>query len=115
MVSRAGAPGKPNGAIADASGRFSTLYEIAQLLSSSLELDVVLQRVMDVVVGVTGAERGFILLPDLSGTLHPVVARNLNHEAIDSRESGVSRTLCERVFRSGAGELVGNALADGRT
>ncbi|HEY8691459.1 MAG TPA: GAF domain-containing protein [Chloroflexota bacterium] len=97
------------------SGRFGTLYEVAQLLSSSLDLQEVLQRVMDVVVAVTGAERGMVLLPDAEGVLSVAVARNLNREDIDRRESGVSRTLCDRVFDTGHAVLIGDALEDERS
>ena len=100
---------------ADPSGRFGTLYEIAQLLSSSLELEIVLQRVMDVVVAVTGAERGFVLLANGEAKLQVAVARNLNREQIASGSSGVSRSLCDRVFLMGEAELVADAQADRRT
>lgn len=106
----------PNTSLGDQTGRFSTLTEIAQLLSSSLDIDVVLQRVMDVVVAVTGAERGFILLINpQSGELETAVARNLDREEIDRASSGISRTLCEQVARGGEGVLIADALSDQRT
>ncbi|HEU5315311.1 MAG TPA: SpoIIE family protein phosphatase [Chloroflexota bacterium] len=101
--------------VTDASGGFATLHEVARLISSSLELDEVLDRVMDAVVAVTGAERGIVLLEDAAGTLVPAAARSLQKEDLDRRESGVSRSLCERVFRTGRAEVVGDALEDART
>src|SRR5258708_8358175 len=40
------------------------LYELARDLSSSLELDVVLRKVMDLVITLMKASRGFIVLVD---------------------------------------------------
>ena len=40
------------------------LYELARDLSSSLDLDVVLQKVMDRVINLMHAARGFIVLVD---------------------------------------------------
>ncbi len=45
-------------------GRDHLLYELARDLSSSLELDVVLRKVMDRVIILMKASRGFIVLVD---------------------------------------------------
>ena len=44
-------------------------FELARDLSSSLEVDVVLQRVMDRVISLMKASRGFIVLVDATGTM----------------------------------------------
>src|SRR5215213_4038985 len=40
-------------------GRFEALYEVSRILGSSLKLQTVLDQVMDAVIQLTKAERGF--------------------------------------------------------
>src|SRR5438105_15057072 len=93
---------------------FSTLYEVSRLLNSSLDLDVVLDRVMDVVIAVTGAERGFVLLTDPSGDLTVAVSRNVDRSEIERTGSEVSMSLCQRVATQDATMRVEYAVVDGR-
>ena len=44
--------------------RLALLYRVSQTFNSSLDLDTVLNRVMDEVIAVTHAVRGFVLLLD---------------------------------------------------
>lgn len=50
------------------SDRLTLLYRLSQTFNSSLDLDEVLKRVMDEVIAVTGAERGFVALLEADGT-----------------------------------------------
>ena len=53
------------------------------LITSSLELDHVLEDVMDTVIRLTGAERAYLMLSDKdSGELNLAVARNWDRENI---------------------------------
>src|SRR3972149_3766147 len=55
----------PPPAAADSrTGHLDTLYEISKTITSSLDLDEVLNLVMDKVIEVTGAQRGFLMLKD---------------------------------------------------
>lgn len=45
------------------------LAQIGQVVNSTLELDIVLQIVMDTIVRLTHAERGFLMLKDNTGIL----------------------------------------------
>jgi GAF domain-containing protein len=49
--------------------RLRLLYRLSQTFNSSLDLDEVLNRVMDEVIAITQAERGFVMLPESDG--HP--------------------------------------------
>ena len=42
--------------------RLAALYNVSQVLGTSLDLDQVLNQVMDAVIDLTGAERGFLML-----------------------------------------------------
>ena len=54
------------------------------LVNSSLDVNQVLREVMDTVIALTGAERGYIVLRDeLTGEMAFRIARNLDRETID--------------------------------
>jgi adenylate cyclase len=90
------------------------LAEIGQVVNSSLDLPVVLNEVIDTIIRLTGAERAFLMLRDESGSLDFVVARNWERTSLSAGDQEVSRTLVERVARSGEAVLTTNAQADPR-
>ncbi|HEX2995552.1 MAG TPA: adenylate/guanylate cyclase domain-containing protein, partial [Anaerolineales bacterium] len=81
-----------------------------------LEVDEVLQIVMDTIVRLTGAERGFLMLRDELGGGEMVIriARNWEHESINQNEFAISRTVIQRVIDSGEAVLTTNAQEDPR-
>lgn len=90
------------------------LAEIGQVVNSSLDLPVVLNEVIDTIIRLTGAERAFLMLRDEGGNLDFVVARNWERASLSSGEQEISRTLVDRVARSGEAVLTTNAQADPR-
>src|SRR5205823_8744384 len=78
-----------------------TLYEIARVLNSTLEFDKVLLLVMDEVIDVVKAERGFlVLLNPVTNTLEFKIARDKQQRTIDLSEFKISRSTVERVVRT---------------
>ncbi len=93
----------------------ATLYEITRTLNSSLDLDEVLENVMDQVIQVTGAERGFLMLcNDADGALEFKVARGMDHSDIEAPEFQVSTTIVREVARTRVPLLTDNAQYDAR-
>jgi sigma-B regulation protein RsbU (phosphoserine phosphatase) len=92
--------------------RLSLLYRVSQTFNSSLDLDEVLNHVIDEVIAVTRAERGFLMLRGADGQLAFRVARGLDHRTIDEPDFEVSRTVVERVAREGRPLLTSNAQSD---
>jgi adenylate cyclase len=90
------------------------LAEIGQVVNSSLDLPVVLNEVIDTIIRLTGAERAFLMLRNESGKLDIVVARNWERASLSAGEQEISRTLVDRVTRSGDPVLTTNAQADPR-
>jgi len=90
------------------------LTEIGQVINSSLELDEVLRIVMDNIVKLTEAERGFLMLRDDSGQMSTRVARNWEQESLNESEYAVSRTVIQRVIETGESILTTNAQEDPR-
>jgi len=97
-----------------ATDRLSLLYHVSQSFNSSLDLDLVLNRVMDQVVELIRAERGFVMLLEEDGKPVFRVARGLDHQTIQDPEFQISRGVVERVAREGEPLLTSNAQTDER-
>jgi adenylate cyclase len=95
-------------------GKLLALADTAKAVNSSLELDEVLQQVMDTIVRLTEAERGFLMLRDDRGEMVTRVARNWEQESINPGEFAISRTVVQRVLESGEAVLTTNAQEDPR-
>jgi sigma-B regulation protein RsbU (phosphoserine phosphatase) len=100
--------------LAQPAAHLATLYEISQTINSTLDLDEVLDLVMDQVIAVTGAERGFLMLRQPDGRMVFQVARGIDRREIEEPDFAVSRSLVERVAASGQPVLTDNAAEDVR-
>ena len=96
------------------SDRLALLFRLSQTFNSSLDLDEVLNRVMDEVIAVTHAERGFVMLYDSKGRLVFRVARGMDQSTIDDPQFQISRSVVERVAREGQAVLTSDAQSDER-
>ena len=95
--------------------RLAALYQVSQALSTSLDLDEVLAKVMDAVIGFTKAERGFlVLLEPETGAWELRAARNFNQQDLPAREVEVSRTVINTVLESAQGLVTTDAQTDPR-
>ncbi len=90
------------------------LADVGQAINSSLELDEVLRIVMDNIVRLTHAERGFLMLRDDQGEMIIRMGRNWEMESINSSEKNVSRTVVQRVIDTGEAIVTTNAQEDQR-
>lgn len=95
-------------------GNLMALANIGQVVNSSLEHDEVLRIVMDNIVRLTRAERGFLMLRNEKGEMVTQVARNWEQESIKSSEAATSRTIVQRVIESGEPIVTTNAQEDQR-
>ncbi|NDJ85097.1 MAG: SpoIIE family protein phosphatase [Chloroflexi bacterium] len=92
-----------------------TLYEVTRYLNSSLDMAEVLNMIMDRVVQVTNAERGFLVLVDEVGeTWEFQVARGMDQQVLDTPEFEVSSTIIREVISSREPLLTLNAQYDKR-
>jgi len=98
----------------DQSARFEALYNVSRVLGSSLDLQVVLDQVMDAIIQLSNAERGFLMLQDDDGGLTVKAARNFDQQTIASEDFKFSRTVVNQVLDSGEAILTTNASEDPR-
>ena len=96
--------------------RLAALYSVSQALGSSLDLDEVLNQVMDAVIGLTHAERGFlVLLEDNNSEEWQLrAARNFSQETLQEKDMEISRTVVNSVIQTGEGVLTTDARNDPR-
>jgi PAS domain S-box-containing protein len=92
------------------------LSQTAALVNSSLELDPVLNEVIDTIIQITGAERGYLMLRnEASGELEFRVARNMDEQELADKDAHtVSRSIIRRVEETGEAVLTTNAQEDER-
>ncbi len=90
------------------------LYEVSQVIGSSLDLEIVLNQVMDAIIQLTEAERGFLMLLDDDGKLQVRIARNFDQETLEGGEFSVSRTITRQVVNTGEPVVTTNAQTDPR-
>lgn len=94
--------------------RLAKLYEVSRAIGSSLDLQTVLNQVMDAIIQLTGAERGFLVLQDDDGNLNVTSARNFDQETIGREAIALSRTVTNRVLQTGQPVVTTNAQEDPR-
>ncbi len=93
---------------------FEALYNVSKTLGTSLDLQVVLNQVMDSIIQLTGAERGFLMLKNDDGGLNVRVARNLDQQTMRDNTFHYSTTVANQVMDSGHPLLTTNATTDPR-
>jgi adenylate cyclase len=93
----------------------TALYNVSQIVNSTLDLSEVLNVTIDLIIQVTGAERGFLMLIDEdNGELAFRVARNMDRETIAGSSFEISRSIVDKVAQEGKPVLTTNAQSDPR-
>ncbi|MFZ6030722.1 MAG: ATP-binding protein [Chloroflexota bacterium] len=95
--------------------RLAALSRVSLSMGVSLDLDEVLTQVMDAVLELTQAERGFLMLIDsATGNLEVRAARNIERETLDRKDMEFSRSVIGEVIESGKGVVTTDAQNDPR-
>ncbi len=93
----------------------ASLYHIAQVLNSTLELESVLSRVMDKVIEVVKADRGFLMLyNEAKHQLEFTIARSKEGKPIPEHEFTIARSVVQQVWQTKVPLVTANALEDPR-
>jgi signal transduction histidine kinase len=92
----------------------ATLYEVSALISSTTEIDELLNKVLDAVFEKVQADQGFIMvLNENSGQLELRVSRR-RRGGVAAMDFTISRTIINTVIEKGEPVLTADALADER-
>jgi len=90
------------------------LIGVGRTINSSLGLKRVLEEVMDTLIELMRAERGFLMLRESNGELTVRIARGIDHINLEEDSFKVSRTIVRRVADTGEPILTTNAQDDPR-
>lgn len=90
------------------------LVGVGSVINSSLGLKQVLEEVMDRLIALMGAERGFLMLREPSGELNVRIARGIDREDLNKEAFAVSNTIVRRVIKTCEAILTTNAQNDPR-
>ena len=91
--------------------RLAKLHEISKTINSELDREKLLQLIMDIVIDLTDAERGFVILSQ-DGEDQVVVARNMDREEVQRPSFKISHSIVQQVRESGQGVLSRDAQAE---
>ncbi|HEY2900761.1 MAG TPA: sigma 54-interacting transcriptional regulator [Polyangia bacterium] len=90
---------------------YKKLLEFSQKLMASYELPTLLEQLLDVMIQVSNADKGFLVLME-SGEPVVKVARNLRRETISDAVSQLSDSILARVVKSRKALIISDALSD---
>jgi transcriptional regulator with GAF, ATPase, and Fis domain len=91
--------------------RLNVLLEVSRRLSRVLNLDQLLNIIMDSVISITRAERGFLMLYE-DGILKFRVIRNKKDQSWEGEDYQISRTITQQVIDTGQPLWVKDASQD---
>ena len=94
--------------------KVEALAEAGHVINSTLGLNRVLEEVIDSLVDLVQAERGFLMLYGDNGELKVEIARGIDHVDLEGEAFILSRTIVQRVISSGEPVLTTNAQEDPR-
>src|SRR6266498_833783 len=94
--------------------QLTALMGIGSVINSSLGTERVLEEVMDSLIALMRAERGFLMLRHQNGELRPVIARGIEHINLIQQTFAFSSTIVRRVAETGQPVLTTNAQEDPR-
>ena len=95
-------------------GQLGALMDVGRMINSSLGRKRVLEEVMDALIALMHAERGFLMSKQPDGRLEPEIARGIDHINLDDNAFKVSRTIVDKVAATGEAILTTNAQEDPR-
>jgi serine/threonine-protein kinase PknK len=94
--------------------RLRRLLRINKRLNSDLRLSRVLETIIDTVIELTDAERGFLLLKDGAGDLTVRVARNIDQTSLEGPALSLSRSIAKQAAETGQPVVAVDAADDRR-
>jgi len=102
-----------SGRIQTGKEKLQTLVETGHVINSSLGLRQVLEEVMDSLIELVQAERGFLMLSE-DDELRVRIARGIDNVDLEDDAFSLSRTIVKQVVSSGEPVLTTNAQEDPR-
>ncbi len=93
--------------------KLERVMEINRAINSELDLHKLLELIMDAVIELTQADRGFLLLHE-KNEMNIEVARNFERESLKDPDYQLSRSIAQKVASAGAAVISTDARDDER-
>jgi len=94
--------------------RLDAMMGVGSAINSSLGLTRVLEEVMDSLIKLMSAERGFLMLRDEHGVFRVRLARDAKHRNLAEDAFAISKSVVRKVVENGEAVLTTNAQVDPR-
>ena len=91
-----------------------TLAGIGESLTSTLDSNAVLEKMLDSIIQLAQAERCFLMLLESDGSTHIQIGRNWKQETVSEEEKAISTTIVNEVIKNRQPVLTTNAETDPR-
>ncbi len=89
-------------------GKFEMLSDITKNLNSTLDLNALLTDIVDSVIKLADADRGFLMLADKEDELQFRIARDMNEQSLNQKDFEVSHSIIRDVFEKGDPLFISN-------
>ena len=99
-------------AVENMGGKWARLARINKRINSELRPKPLLELILDTMIDITQAARGFIILKDGEGTLSIKCARNIDSSRLQEEEDSFSRSIVRKVMESGRPIITVDASSD---
>lgn len=96
-------------------GNVRKLLDISLAMSSTLDPDEALQRIIDPVAEISGAERAFLMLVNEAGDLEFKIARNIERTAVESADFKISRSVANEAATGRRPVVIEHVPVEGAT
>jgi transcriptional regulator with GAF, ATPase, and Fis domain len=90
------------------------LLDFSRMMAEPADLQPLLEELVDQVVALTKASKGFLVLAEADGTYSVRVARNLERAAISDPAELLSDDIVREVMQSRRAQIISDALSDRR-
>jgi diguanylate cyclase (GGDEF)-like protein len=93
--------------------KMSSILEINQAISAILDFDELLKKIMDTVIELMKAQRGFLMiLDDITQRFSIKVARNMDKKSLEDGTYHLSETIIQQVMKNKSPVLISDAETD---
>ena len=106
------APGAPSSSTREAMPAYRRIHEFSMKLLGNESTQALVETILDAIIELTGAAKGFLILLDDEGTPHVRAARNLGHAAIQASVAHLSDSILKKVIETRNPLIVADALRD---
>jgi Nif-specific regulatory protein len=89
-----------------------TLLNVSASINSTLNLEVLLRKIVDAVVRITDCKRGFLLLQGSDGEFSLAIARSRDRKELDHTGVEISRSVIDKVTETETPMFISNAGAE---